>query len=77
MQHQYMCRLSDSTASEDAGNEPRGRILGRKWDKNHNSFPPCYSQFHGHLYKGFYPPAPPPPSKSGMKLVCNVNIYTV
>ncbi len=39
--------------------EDRGWILGRKWDKS-KSFPPCYS--------------PLLISKSGLKLVCNLNI---
>ncbi len=43
----------------------RGRILSRNWDKSLKSFPPYYSQS---------PPPPPPLSKSGLKLVCNVNI---
>jgi hypothetical protein len=45
----------------------RGRIHGRNWDK---SFPPCYSQ--SLLLTDFTPP--PPLSKSGSKLVFNVNI---
>ena len=43
----------------------RGRILGRNWDKSLKSFLPCYSQS---------PLLTPPLSKSGLKLVCNVNI---
>ncbi len=42
----------------------RGRILGRNWDKSLQSFPPCYSQL----------PLLTDLSKSGLKLVCNVNI---
>jgi hypothetical protein len=45
----------------------RGRILGRNWDK---SSPPCYSQ--SPLIRDFTPP--PPFKKSGLELVCNVNI---
>ncbi len=48
----------------------RGRILGRNWDKNFNSYPPCYSQ--SPLLTDLTPP--PLLSKNGMKLVCNVNI---
>jgi hypothetical protein len=50
----------------------RGRILGHNWDKS--------QEFSSLLFtvtstNGFYPP--PPPSKSGLKLVCNVRIvYT-
>ncbi len=47
--------------------ETRGRILGRNWDKSLESFHPCYSQ--SPLLT-----VPPPLSKSGLKLVCNVNI---
>ncbi len=48
----------------------RGWILGRNWNKSLKSFSPCYSQ--SPLLTEFYPP--PPPSKSGLKLVCcNVN----
>jgi hypothetical protein len=47
----------------------RGRILGHYWDKSLKSFPPCYSQ------SPLLTDLPPlPPSKSGLKLVCNVNI---
>ncbi len=49
------------------------RILGRKWDKSLQSFPPCYSQ--SPLLMDFTPPAPPL-SKSGLKLVCNASLYT-
>jgi hypothetical protein len=53
----------------------RGRILGRIWDKSLKSFPPCYSQ--SPLLPFFPPPPPPrPPSKSGLKLVCNVKMET-
>ncbi len=49
--------------------ENRSRILRRNWDKRLQSFPPCYSQS---------PPLtdllPHPLSKTGLKLVCNVNI---
>jgi hypothetical protein len=52
----------------------RGRILGRNWDKSLQSVPPCYSQ--SPLITDFTPPSPPPPNKSGLKLVCNVkNVY--
>jgi hypothetical protein len=44
----------------------RGRILRRNWDKILKSFPPCYSQ--SPLLTD------PPPSKCGLKLVCNVSI---
>ena len=36
------------------------------------SFPPCHSQLP--LLTDFIPPLPPPGAKSGLKLVCNVNI---
>jgi hypothetical protein len=45
-----------------------GRILGRNWDKSLKSFPPCYSQLP--LLTDFTSPH----SKSGLKLVCKVNI---
>ena len=51
--------------------DSRGRILGRKWDKSLKSFPPCYSVTSTN---GFFSLPPPPLSKSGLKLVCNVNI---
>ncbi len=41
------------------------------FDVSPKSFPPCYSQ--SPLRKVF-PPPPPPSCKSGLKLVCNVNI---
>ncbi len=47
----------------------RGRIPGRNWDSSLMSFPPCYSQSPS--TNGFYHP---PLIKSGLKLVCNVNI---
>jgi|LakMenE01Jun11ns_1017448.scaffolds.fasta_scaffold8432406_1 hypothetical protein len=47
----------------------RGRILGRNWDTILKSFPPCYSQ--SPLLTDLLPP---PLSKSGLKLVCNVNL---
>ncbi len=50
----------------------RGRILGRHWDKSLKSFPPCYSQ--SPLLTNLPPPHPPPLSRSGLKLVCNVDI---
>jgi hypothetical protein len=46
-----------------------GRILGRNWGKILKSFPPCYLQ--SPLLTDFTPL--PPLSKSGLKLVCNVN----
>ncbi len=46
----------------------RGRILRRNWDNSFKSFPPCYSQ--SPLLTDY----PPPPSKSGLKLVSNINI---
>jgi hypothetical protein len=46
------------------------RLLGRNWDKSLESFPPCDSQ--SPLLTDFTPPTPL--SKSGFKLVCNVNI---
>jgi hypothetical protein len=50
-----------------------GRILGGNCNKSLESFPPCYSE--SSLLTGFTPPHPPPPlSKSGLKLVFNVNI---
>jgi hypothetical protein len=48
----------------------RGQILGRNWDKSPKSFPPCYSQ--SPLLTDFIPL--PSLSKTGLKLVCNVNI---
>jgi hypothetical protein len=48
----------------------RGRILECNWDKSLKSFPPCYSQ--SPLLMDI-PPAPHT-GKSGLKLVCNVNI---
>ncbi len=60
--------LADCHAYE--GLETRGRILGRNWGKSLQSFSPCYS--HSPLITDFTPP--PPLSKSGLKLVCNVNI---
>ncbi len=50
----------------------RGQILGRNWDKNLKSFPPCYS-VQSHLYKWSLLPQPLL-SKSGLELVLNVNI---
>ncbi len=47
-----------------------GRILGCSWDKSIESF---LLAIHSHLFFGFYPAPPPPPNKSGSKLVCNVN----
>ncbi len=47
--------------------EIRGRILGRNWDKSLMTFPPCYLQ--SPLLTDFTPL-----SKSGLKLVCDVNI---
>ncbi len=51
-----------------------GRTLGRNWNKSLKSCPPCHSQ--SPLLTDFYypPPFPHTLSKSGMKLVCNVNI---
>ncbi len=49
-----------------------GRIHGRNCDKSLKSFPPCYSQ--SPLLTDFTPLPPPPPGKSGLKLVCEVNI---
>jgi hypothetical protein len=50
----------------------RGRILGRNWDKS-------LLAIHSYLVtstNSYCPPprTPPPSSKSGLKLVCNVNI---
>ncbi len=45
----------------------RGRILGLNLDRSIRSFPPCCSVISA---KGFYVP---PPSRSDLKLVCNVN----
>jgi hypothetical protein len=52
----------------------RGWILGRSWDNSLKSFPPCYSQLP--LLTDFtpLPTSPPHLRKSGLKLVCNVNI---
>ncbi len=47
------------------------RLLGRNWEKSLESFPPCESQ--SPLLTDFTPPTPFL-SKSGFKLVCNVNI---
>jgi hypothetical protein len=58
-----------SLSSNFATGHYKGRILGRNWDKSLKSFPHCYS------LTDFTPPPPPPtPRKSGLKLVCNVNI---
>jgi hypothetical protein len=46
----------------------RGRFLGRNWDKNLQSFPPCYLQFPSPLPL----PTPHPPSKSDLKLVYGI-----
>ncbi len=51
--------------------ESRGRILGRNRDKSLKSFPPCHSKSQSSLITDFTPPYL---SKSGLKLVCNVNI---
>jgi hypothetical protein len=51
----------------------RGRILGRNWEKSLKSFSPCYSNSQSPQLTDFTP-SPPPLSKSGLKLVCNVNI---
>ncbi len=51
----------------------RGRILGCNWDKRLKSFPPCYSE-SPLLMDLFLSPPPLPLSKSGLKLVCIVNI---
>ncbi len=53
------------------GVEVQSRILGRNWDKSLKSFPSCYSQ--SPLANRFYSSSPPP-QKSGLKLVCSVNI---
>ncbi len=51
----------------------KGQILGRNPDKSLKScVPPCYSQ--SPLLRDFTSPPPLPLSKSGLKLVCNVNI---
>jgi hypothetical protein len=47
----------------------RDRILGRNWDKSLKRIPPCYSQ--SPLLTDFTPLSF---GKSGLKLVCNVNI---
>ncbi len=44
--------------------DTRGRILRRNWDKR---------DFHLFLLLIHFTPPPPPLSKSGLKLVCNVN----
>ncbi len=49
----------------------RGRVLGRNWDKSLQSFPSCYSQ--SPLLTYCTPPLSPL-SKSGLKLVCTLNI---
>ncbi len=49
--------------------ESRGRILGRNWDKSLSSYPPLFTVTSTN---GFY--LSPSLSKSGLKLVCNVNI---
>jgi hypothetical protein len=48
------------------GGGGRPRILGRNWEKNLKSFPPCYSQSPLLMY--FVPP-PPPQSE-------NSHVYT-
>jgi len=48
-----------------------GRILGHHWDTSSKCFPRCYSQS---LLRWILLPPLPPPSKSGLKLVCTRNI---
>ncbi len=52
------------------GTDKRGRILGRYWDRSLKSFPPCYLQ--SPLLLDFTPLPPPPHSKSGLKVGCDV-----
>jgi hypothetical protein len=69
-----LCLSSYTLLSEDSPRklgprfETRGRNLGRNWDKSLKSFPPCYSQ------SPLLTDSPPPPTKNGLKLVCNINI---
>ncbi len=51
--------------------KPEAEFLDVIGKKNLTRFPPCYSQFP--LLTDFTP-RPPPLSRSGLKLVCNVNI---
>ncbi len=51
----------------------RGAFLGRNLDKSLKNFSPCFSESPQQTYFT-PPPLPPPPSKSGLKLVCNVSI---
>ncbi len=48
-----------------------GRILGRNWGKSLKSFPPCKFTV---ISTNRFSPSPSPLSKSGLKLVCFVNI---
>ncbi len=67
--HRCKCTYRDWKTEDLLCTIHRGRILGRNWDKSLKSFPPCYSQ--SPLVTDFIPP---PPSKSGLKLVCYVNV---
>ena len=53
--------------------QPEAEFLDVIGEKSLRVFPPCYSQSPLHAPNKFTPP-PPPLSKSGLKLVCNVNI---
>ncbi len=59
------CKLESGPKNGHRSTVSRGRILGRNWNKNLKSFPPCYSQ--SPLLTDF---THPPPLKSGFKLVC-------
>ncbi len=48
------------------------KFLDVNWDKSLKRFPPCYFYSQSLLLKDFNPP--PPLNRSGLKLVCNVNI---
>ncbi len=71
----YGCTVYTTLRRDNIGNIcntfNRGRILGRNWDK--------VVRVSSLLFKvtstnGFYSPSPPSLSKSGLKMVCNVNI---
>jgi hypothetical protein len=68
-----MMYTSDNVLTPKALQEVRsqsgGQILGRNWGKSFKSFPPCYSQ--SLLIRILLPT---PLVKSGLKLICYVNI---
>ncbi len=64
----FLYALQLQVPAPPGSSSSRGRILGRNWDKSLKCFPPCYSQSQRILLP------PPIESKSGLKMVCNVNI---